>query len=239
MGIFEDLASGKYNLILICVLFIFMFHQYWCASSVDKSIRRNQDKKTESMSNISNDIKEAVRQQYVADVEAIRNLSEIATKLQKEGLTIPGNLIVTGTITSNGQIKSNGEISNNNYSLSSLNGKIDNINSSLSTNINNQANSIKSTLSTNYSDLERKINEYNNDYLWGVNRGGGIYRCKKPCDSGNWQQIPGGLITISQGKKYIWGSNGNQVYRCLKPCDSGNWQPIPGGLNVIDVSGND
>ncbi len=28
--------------------------------------------------------------------EAIRNLSEVATKLQKDGLTIPGNLTVSG-----------------------------------------------------------------------------------------------------------------------------------------------
>ncbi len=37
-------------------------------------------------------IKEAVKQVYLADVEAIRNLSNVATKLQAEGLTVPGNL---------------------------------------------------------------------------------------------------------------------------------------------------
>jgi microcystin-dependent protein len=34
----------------------------------------------------------------VADVQAIRNLAEIANKLQKEGLTIPGNLTVKGEL---------------------------------------------------------------------------------------------------------------------------------------------
>ena len=49
------------------------------------------------MANVSNDIKEAVKQVYLADVESIRNLSEVATKLQASGLTIPGNLTVTGS----------------------------------------------------------------------------------------------------------------------------------------------
>ena len=49
------------------------------------------------MTNVSNDIKEAVKQVYLADVESIRNLSEVATKLQAGGLTIPGNLTVTGS----------------------------------------------------------------------------------------------------------------------------------------------
>jgi hypothetical protein len=40
------------------------------------------------MANVSNDIKEAVKQVYLADVEAIRNLSKVATKLQKDGLII-------------------------------------------------------------------------------------------------------------------------------------------------------
>ncbi len=44
-------------------------------------------------------VKEAIKQVYNADVEAIRNLSEVATKLQAGGLTIPGNLTVTGSVT--------------------------------------------------------------------------------------------------------------------------------------------
>ena len=103
MGLLEELNSGKYNLVLIGILFVFMFHQYWC---IDRSTRqsrcfmmRSQCKEEikESMSNVSNDIKEAVKQVYLADVESIRNLSEVANKLQAGGLTIPGNLTVTGS----------------------------------------------------------------------------------------------------------------------------------------------
>ncbi len=87
MGLLEDLNSGKYNLIFIIILFVFMFHQYW-------------DKKTEPMANldVTPQLKDAIKQIYLADVEAIRNLSEVAGKLNnKEGLTIPGNLTVKGS----------------------------------------------------------------------------------------------------------------------------------------------
>ena len=50
--------------------------------------------KVETMADVGSldQIKEAVRQIYLADVEAIRNLSEVATKLQAGGLTVPGQL---------------------------------------------------------------------------------------------------------------------------------------------------
>jgi hypothetical protein len=38
-------------------------------------------------------IKDAVKQIYLADVEAIRNLSAVATKLQADDLTVPGPLV--------------------------------------------------------------------------------------------------------------------------------------------------
>jgi hypothetical protein len=71
-------------------------------------------KKTESMTNLDDnqkaEIKQMIYDTYKVDVNAIKNLSEIATKLQKEGLTIPGNLTVTGDIkttnlTTTGDIK--------------------------------------------------------------------------------------------------------------------------------------
>jgi microcystin-dependent protein len=73
-----------------------MFHQYWRES---KFMMRSQCKEEikESMSNVSNDIKEAVKQVYLADVEAIRNLSDIATKINAGTFVFPGNLNVTGS----------------------------------------------------------------------------------------------------------------------------------------------
>ncbi len=88
MGLLEDLNSGKYNLVIYIIIFGLFFHQYWT---------NNQNVK-EHMGEVSVDIKEAIKQVYLADVEAIRNLAEVATKLQKEGLTIPGNLTVKGEL---------------------------------------------------------------------------------------------------------------------------------------------
>ena len=58
-------------------------------------IKLRKIKKIEKMTDIST-IKEQINKVYKADVEAIRNLSLIANKLQKGGLTIPGNLKVKG-----------------------------------------------------------------------------------------------------------------------------------------------
>ena len=88
MGLLEDLNSGKYNLILFAIIFIFIFHQYWPKSKI------------ENMADVSNEILEAVRLAYDVDVEAIRNLSELAKKLNsKDGVTIPGNVTISGQLT--------------------------------------------------------------------------------------------------------------------------------------------
>jgi microcystin-dependent protein len=98
MGLLENLNSGKYNLVLFSILFIFIFHQYWDSSKFARFMRRSQCKETkETMSNVSNDIKEAVKQVYLADVEAIRNLSDIANKINAGTFVFPGNLTVTGS----------------------------------------------------------------------------------------------------------------------------------------------
>lgn len=86
MGLIEDLNTGKYNLILFGIIFVLLFHQYLGKST------------TESMDDVSPDIKEAIKQVYLADVEAIRNLSNVATQLTSGGLTIPGDLKITGNI---------------------------------------------------------------------------------------------------------------------------------------------
>jgi len=106
MQLLEDLKSGKYNLLLILILFIFVFHQYWSKS-----------KKVEGMADLSNvnQIKDIVKQVYLADIESIRNLSEVATKLQSGGLKVPstltvaGDMIVGGAIAS-GNLSTNGKI---------------------------------------------------------------------------------------------------------------------------------
>ncbi len=54
--------------------------------------------KVESMADVGNldQIKEAVKQVYLADVEAIRNLSNVASQLQASGLTVPAHMNIKG-----------------------------------------------------------------------------------------------------------------------------------------------
>ncbi len=91
MGFLEDLKNGDIKSIILVIFWVLISHQYLCASSVQfaRSTKQSLSKNNkELMANVSNDIKEAVKQVYLADVEAIRNLSKVATKLQKDGLII-------------------------------------------------------------------------------------------------------------------------------------------------------
>ena len=149
MGLLKDLNSGKYNLVLIIILFIFMFHQYWLRSCNSSNKEPMADISVAIKEvNIKEEIKEAVKQLYLADVQAIRNLSEIASKLQKEGLVIAGNLEVRGQIIadkdiiSNGDIKAKNEISNPKYTLTGLQDSLDNTVKNINTNFSGIAKSL-------------------------------------------------------------------------------------------------
>ena len=76
----------KIDLVFILIIGVFAIY-YLCNT-----------KNIEKMSNVSNNIKEGIRQVYLADVDAIRNLSDVAKKLQAGGLVNPGNLRVNGEI---------------------------------------------------------------------------------------------------------------------------------------------
>jgi microcystin-dependent protein len=88
MELLEDLKSGKYNIVFIAILFVFVFHQYFI--------------KLEPMANLDNDqieqVKKLIYETYKIDVNSIKNLTEIANKLQAGGLTVPGNLTIKGEL---------------------------------------------------------------------------------------------------------------------------------------------
>ena len=88
MGLLEDINSGKYNLVIIIIGLVLFFHLYLKQSNIEKMA---------DTPNIDQ-IKEVIKQVYLADIESIRNLSEIANKLQAGGLAVPGNLIMKGPI---------------------------------------------------------------------------------------------------------------------------------------------
>ena len=83
----------------------------------------------------------------------------------------------------------------------------------------------------------KQLSAAGKDWLWGVNSGGGIYTCKKPCDDSNWINIPGGLTQIEGGDKEVWGVNSvNNIYK-MNQDHSNNWKYIPGKLTNISQGG--
>jgi hypothetical protein len=162
---------------------------------------------------VTDDIRAAIKEIYNTDMEAIRKLDKIADDLTKGALTIPGNLSIPGNLTIGGSINTTGSIvskgeiktlNTDNTDKASLNTVNTNTNSN-STSISSLSSSL-SSVNTSISTLSNNIKEFDNEYIWGTNSVGGIYRCKAPCN-GNWEKIgTGALGAITQSKKYIWGT---------------------------------
>lgn len=94
------------NKVLITICFILIGYLFY-----------NQGQIKESMTDVSPDIKDAIKQIYNADVEAIRNLSNVATQLQAGGLVIPGDLSIKGKLTVNGTTTTNDLVTNGPFNL--------------------------------------------------------------------------------------------------------------------------
>lgn len=83
----------------------------------------------------------------------------------------------------------------------------------------------------------KNISAKNPQYLWGVNNSDVLYKCKKPCNNGNWIKIPGRLKVVSGSNNELWGVNsGDNIYKCKEPC-SGSWKHIPGKLKHVSADG--
>ena len=82
MGLFEDLNTGKYNLILIIVLFVLAFYQFFAKSMKEPMVQ-------EHMADVSDaQIADAVKKYYLSD-EFINNISLVSAKIKSDGLSIP------------------------------------------------------------------------------------------------------------------------------------------------------
>ncbi len=79
----------KIDLVFITIICLFLVWSWLTSNS------NNKPKTVEKMAN-TDDVKEAVKQLYNADVQAIRNLSEVATKIQTDGLTVPSHANIRG-----------------------------------------------------------------------------------------------------------------------------------------------
>jgi len=82
-----------------------------------------------------------------------------------------------------------------------------------------------------------QISASGKDWLWGINANSQIYTCEKPCDGGNWIQIPGELKQIEGGDKEVWGVNKNNSIYKMNQDHSNGWRQIPGKLKFVSQGG--
>jgi len=94
MTLLKDLQSGKYNLVLIGIIIGLLF--YCFPNTTEPFADAPVSPSTDPV--LLATIKDQIRKIYLADVDSIRNLSEVATKLQTGALTIPGDLTIQGKL---------------------------------------------------------------------------------------------------------------------------------------------
>tara|TARA_E500000178_G_C16975595_1_gene733187 strand:- start:432 stop:1169 length:738 start_codon:yes stop_codon:yes gene_type:complete len=84
----------------ILILFLILFIIYFCFIKRKEKMSNTileYDTKVEQLLEMTREYTtQKINEIYKADIESIRNLSLVSNKLQKDGLTIPGNLTVSG-----------------------------------------------------------------------------------------------------------------------------------------------
>ena len=97
----------KLNNILFFLSVIFILYGLFEIRKIKKNVNKENLDSLNNLKALSEKQKHEVYQlissAYQADIESIRNLSNIATQLQKGGLTVAGNLKVTGNIDTKGK----------------------------------------------------------------------------------------------------------------------------------------
>ena len=87
----------QYILLIAIIIYLIISHKK--NKTIEKFALSDTDK-----TEVLNLIRPAVKEIYNTDMEAVRQLAAMATKLTAGGLEIPGNLTVTGNINSSGTI---------------------------------------------------------------------------------------------------------------------------------------
>ena len=107
----QEIKSGKYNLIIFIICFIFLYDIFNKILSCKKNV--------ENMTNVADaQITAAIKRIYESD-DFIKSISAAAALVQKDGLKITGDLTVTGNI------RASGDVSNGKFSLNALNTRVD------------------------------------------------------------------------------------------------------------------
>lgn len=82
-----------------------------------------------------------------------------------------------------------------------------------------------------------QISASGKNWLWGISTNDKIVTCKKPCDDGNWINIPGSLKQLVGGETDVWGVNSsNNIYK-MNQNHNNNWIHVGGKLMNISQGG--
>ena len=127
---------------LLIILFIYVIYLH---SKINKN--KNIEKFALSIDD-KNEVRTLIKEIYNTDMDAVRTLAKMADDIQKGGLKVNGNLIVSGTITSTGDIFSAS------YSLSGLNTSIGTTDKALTTTTKDLT-TINKDLTTKITELEK------------------------------------------------------------------------------------
>ena len=83
----------------------------------------------------------------------------------------------------------------------------------------------------------KQISAAGKDYIWGVNSGNAIFKCKKPCSDNNWISPGGSLKQLTGGESEVWGVNSNNDIYKMNQDGTGSWQNIPGKASSVSQGG--
>jgi hypothetical protein len=127
MTLLEDITSGKYKNYLIAIIFVIIF----------LIVTKKKEDFTETASLTTQqraDARQLIYETYKTDVDAIKNLSKIATQLQNGGLTYPGDFKVQGKLNIDNGTTCNKLTANNDTILNKLTANGDTILNKLTAN---------------------------------------------------------------------------------------------------------
>jgi hypothetical protein len=152
--------------ILLIITIIYLVISYCKRKKIENFALSSDDK---------NEVRVLIKEIYNTDMDAIRTLAKMADDIQRNGLEVKGNLIVTGTI------KSTGDISSASYSLSGLNTSITATNTALGT-TNTNLTATNTALTTADTNLTTTLKDYvkYKDNIRITNRGTGQPETDEP-----------------------------------------------------------
>jgi len=208
------------NILIFIIILLFMY----CINEINK-MKKINEQFTTSLSTTDDAIKTAVKQIYLADVEAIRILSNFAIQLTQGGTTVPGNVTFNENITISGSLKTN-TISPSSSSIVNINGDATFKNSITCNSI--KTNDVYLNLNDNNSkNYGMFFNAYVNAIGQTINDTGDRDQCNVSINSWNGLQFTNTCAADGGYGSKIWFSlrSGTMNSRKLNIVDGTDYQP--------------